>query len=91
MTFFAKVEISILLRNKSTISILRLLILGWFFINVEISIHLWLACRRSDEVVDDLDGDRGCDIEVEDEMEAMEHIELLREPIEGDGVVGGVA
>ena len=62
-----------------------------FFIKVEISIHLWLACRRSDEVVDDLDGDRGCDIEVEDEMEAMEHIELLREPIEGEGVVGGVA
>ena len=42
-----------------------------FLIKVEISIHLWLACRRSDEVVDDLDGDRGCDIEVEDEMEAI--------------------
>ena len=42
----------------------------------------------------DLDGDRGCcccDIEVEDEMEAMEHIELFREPIDGEGVVGGVA
>ena len=54
---------------------------------------LKLVFRLSDEVVDDLEGDMtGPFVVVEDEaIEAMEHIELFLDPMEGEGVAGGVA